>query len=694
MNLTRVKIFCFLALCLSFVVSCRGGSSTPAASLPTVNVVANKTVDGPFADGVSRLFGEVAPYNGNNAVSMFDLILMDGDYNTPEEMNQETALLKTLLSAGKPVLLVDVKNEHKIQALTSTLGISIPGDTMALFIYRPPSNGEGGWIYEFTPGFTDNEVPESSVDTYLADIKTFLASGHQTMPARQNVQMVDSQSIPLLNEGGVDDCSLNPAQVKCMPEGLKSYKFDTYTVRVDYGVQGKYLDPIMASGTPLGYWGNMNDFLDKSVVKLLKDLYKGFQEGRGYYFAGMEKDAQVPSYTLNFDVMLFADTKQTTFKYVYIETSGSYSPGTMVNDDWWGGRLWFQDFIDLSYKLTDADGSLTDIIWKASNPQSRNDEKKVTDTTSFDIGFTAGAKGGKEGGTKGEISGSYSFEHSEERNIQDWNLIATSESARNKSGWQFYQESPWSPIQWEFPLPWYVGWYAGIPKEIPNLSKGELQIHTQSVYQAVKSAVNKVLRLDVRASQWYEALHNWGGGVNWSNRVKTDPNEFSFNIDLSKLDTKDFYSTEFYSGGNIPTKYSATDPDFPGAWSLPFKWRDIPAEAKSLALIMESTPNVANWVVFNIQPGANGIGALPDGASLDPVKLGSRTIEGRNKGNSVGWIGPESGSYTIKFYALDVDTLKLDNAPLDNAATAIQVRAAMSGHIISGFPLEWKGIVR
>lgn len=666
---TRQAAVRALALCACCTAACSPFTADSNPAQPPVSMMASRTLDGPFAASLAQL-GPLSNGGSASSVAQYDLVVLDGDYHTPAELQQDGSVLNAALAAGRPVLMLDLKDEHKLQALASLAGISIPGDTLALLVYRP-TDGSSGWIYEFNPGDTAAGVPQESVDAFLKDVRAFVAGGYARIPT---LQAAAPQAVMLA--ASADDCTSNPAQVKCMPEGLKSYKFDTYTVKVDYAAKNALLDPIMESGvTP---WGNRNDFITREAWSALPN----------HGWAGADRRPQTPSYTLNFDVMLFGDTKESTFKYVYIAAAGRYEPGDMVSNQSWGGRLWFQSLVGLQYALADTKGLLTDVSWLMSSPQSRNEERKITDTIGFDVGFTAGASS-KEG-AKGEISGSFSFSHAEERTIYQWNMQETGQSPRNETGWRFFQESPWNAVTVEergrvFD---YEGTDIWGPKELPALSIGPLQIHTQALYSARAAALNKTLALSVSTVQWYHAFHYWSAFLMWLNRVHAT-GSFKLNIDLSKLDTKDFYSPTprpFV----VPTQYAADDPDFLGRYSLPFKWRDTPPSAKSLALVVEGASNVANWVVFNVAPpGASGMGELAAGAS---GTLSGKAVEGLNHAGRAGWTGLDRGTtYTARLYALDVAALTLNGVALGAGATIAQVRDAMRGHILPGFPVTWQG---
>jgi len=135
-------------------------------------------------------------------------------------------------------------------------------------------------------------------------------------------------------------------------------------------------------------------------------------------------------------------------------------------------------------------------------------------------------------------------------------------------------------------------------------------------------------------------------------------------------------SSAFTAGEMIPKKYTCDGPDV----SPPLSWSDVPAGAKSLALIADD-PDApmgtwVHWVAWNIPPNARG---LEEGVpKKDSLPNGMK--QGTTDFRSIGYGGPcpPSGThrYFFKLYALD--------APLrlKAGATKRDVEAAMQGHVV------------
>jgi Raf kinase inhibitor-like YbhB/YbcL family protein len=96
-------------------------------------------------------------------------------------------------------------------------------------------------------------------------------------------------------------------------------------------------------------------------------------------------------------------------------------------------------------------------------------------------------------------------------------------------------------------------------------------------------------------------------------------------------------SSAFAHRGQIPDQYTCDGASTPP----PLQWSNVPAGAKSLALIVDDpdapdpkapTHTFVHWVVYNLPPSATSLGEgrqLPAGAR-----------EGANDSKKIGYIGP------------------------------------------------------
>jgi Raf kinase inhibitor-like YbhB/YbcL family protein len=135
----------------------------------------------------------------------------------------------------------------------------------------------------------------------------------------------------------------------------------------------------------------------------------------------------------------------------------------------------------------------------------------------------------------------------------------------------------------------------------------------------------------------------------------------------------------FKHQGEIPRVYTCQGKDI----SPPLEWSDVPANAKSLALIVDDpdAPDPAapkrvwvHWVLYNIPVSASSL-------SEDVRALPSGTKEGKNDWGRTGYGGPcppiGRHRYFFKLYALDRESADLSRP--DKAA----LEKAMQGHVIA-----------
>jgi Raf kinase inhibitor-like YbhB/YbcL family protein len=137
-------------------------------------------------------------------------------------------------------------------------------------------------------------------------------------------------------------------------------------------------------------------------------------------------------------------------------------------------------------------------------------------------------------------------------------------------------------------------------------------------------------------------------------------------------------STVFEHEGSIPAAYTCEGSDR----SPPLVFHDVPANAKSLALIVDDpdAPDPAapkrtwvHWVIYNLPPNAH---TLSEGGRDYPG-----AIEGKNDWNRVGYGGPcppiGRHRYFFKLYALDVLITDLKEP------TKADLVVAMRDHVVA-----------
>ena len=138
-------------------------------------------------------------------------------------------------------------------------------------------------------------------------------------------------------------------------------------------------------------------------------------------------------------------------------------------------------------------------------------------------------------------------------------------------------------------------------------------------------------------------------------------------------------STAFTHGSEIPSKYTCEGQDI----SPPLAWSGVPAEAKSLVLIIDDpdAPDPAapkmtyvHWVLYNIPASAS---SLAEAVQQPPAG----TRNGLNDWCRAGYGGPcppiGRHRYFHKLYALDTLLPDLNNP------TKATLEAQMKGHVIA-----------
>jgi hypothetical protein len=138
-------------------------------------------------------------------------------------------------------------------------------------------------------------------------------------------------------------------------------------------------------------------------------------------------------------------------------------------------------------------------------------------------------------------------------------------------------------------------------------------------------------------------------------------------------------SAAFAEGQPIPAVYTCQGADT----SPPLVFADVPADTKSLALIVDDpdapdpdAPRMTwvHWVVYDLPPDTPG---LPEGGKTLPAG----TRHGRNDWKRTGYGGPcppiGRHRYFHHLYALDVVLPDLQEP------TAARLREAMDGHVLA-----------
>jgi len=139
-------------------------------------------------------------------------------------------------------------------------------------------------------------------------------------------------------------------------------------------------------------------------------------------------------------------------------------------------------------------------------------------------------------------------------------------------------------------------------------------------------------------------------------------------------------SRAFQNGGEIPRKYGYKKDNVNPALII----NDVPADAKSLALVMDDPDAMGavgkvwvHWVLWNIDPS---------NAQINENSVPSNSIQGKTDFGEIAYGGPappdKEHTYLFKLYALD------DKLSLDEGSTKSQLEEAMKNHVVAESKLE------
>jgi hypothetical protein len=139
-------------------------------------------------------------------------------------------------------------------------------------------------------------------------------------------------------------------------------------------------------------------------------------------------------------------------------------------------------------------------------------------------------------------------------------------------------------------------------------------------------------------------------------------------------------SSAFQNGGEIPRKYGYKKDNVNPALII----NDVPADAKSLALVMDDPDAMGavgkiwvHWVVWNIDPSTG---------QINENSIPSNSVQGKTDFGEIAYGGPappdKEHTYLFKLYALD------DKLSLDEGSTKSQLEEAMKNHVVAESKLE------
>lgn len=140
-------------------------------------------------------------------------------------------------------------------------------------------------------------------------------------------------------------------------------------------------------------------------------------------------------------------------------------------------------------------------------------------------------------------------------------------------------------------------------------------------------------------------------------------------------------STAFKAQSEIPARFTCDGKDI----SPPLTWTDVPADAKSLVLIVDDpdapdpaapTRTWVHWLLYNLPATLDGLTE-----AVRDKELPAGTLQGMNDWKRTGYGGPcppiGRHRYFFKLYALDTVLPDL------HQPTKAKLEQAMTGHVIA-----------
>jgi len=148
-------------------------------------------------------------------------------------------------------------------------------------------------------------------------------------------------------------------------------------------------------------------------------------------------------------------------------------------------------------------------------------------------------------------------------------------------------------------------------------------------------------------------------------------------------------SSAFRHGDEIPRRHTCQGGDL----SPPLAWTDMPANAKSLVLIVDDpdAPDPAapktvwvHWVLYNIPPTAGGLAESAAGTQVPPG-----TLAGANDWKRVTYGGPcppiGRHRYFFKLYALDATLPDLGKPSKSVLEQAMKAHVIAEAHLVGTY---------
>lgn len=239
--------------------------------------------------------------------------------------------------------------------------------------------------------------------------------------------------------------------------------------------------------------------------------YPSGKKGDGYTPPSDQLVAVNISYTFR---AFLNDAESGVFQWLYVETLGHMSTNGMKKNDH-NNRGWGNGSVQISVPPPSG----VPLFYDAS-PANTNNEKSVTTTVGFDVGYQ---------------TGSLNYSQSQTETIRDWKVIQ-----QTTQSWLYEMSSPFSGNSDKFPddaVKYNAGKARHEIKSWPDLTTSVFRWSTMSVYRNDRpTAGNVVVSPAIKTRAIFMHLHNswpsWDGYYWWS-WINIDE---QFTLDFSVVD--------------------------------------------------------------------------------------------------------------------------------------------------------------
>jgi len=408
--------------------------------------------------------GELVDHDGSQKPQDFELLVLDGNTLTPDELARHTADIRAALEGNRPVLVLKPTLAHKlVLAKAKILRHYMQDGSLALLIEprRDKANKLRVGLAEQLPNATgrltratahqrrDGTVREGPVDEFLIGESPITEAGLSRFIQRVKKVVAAGASGQVLALGDSDSSPSSPPSN--IPAGL--YDVTPITLYQLYSPTG---------GTFSGYTTPQGSITLEGLVTI------------GVYYDNTSYNTAV--------------------QWLIIEHSGLYyTSGLQANDTqhigWSIGAL----------QIAGQSISSSTLVTRQSSPNNVVNQTSYTSSTQFTVGVSAGTDGLS-------ANASYSIGSSQTSTVADWSIV---QNAPNN--WTFAQASPYNGLSSGFPSG--AAGSSGVVG-LPAISSGSLAYCTQTVWvQNPASQQNINVSYTYTLGTWF--IYEYETGKGW-----------------------------------------------------------------------------------------------------------------------------------------------------------------------------------